>query len=123
MPRGCGRRDGAAARVVAFLALTLSAWGTGTPAIADRSTCKYFSQLPDDCAAAEQRKYDNLRGYRFEEIDLYARDVIKKVLYVSIYNTTGENAGDDTRDSAPESTRSMWMQGKSRLATRRPRRG
>ncbi len=102
MPTGGGRRHGAAARMGNVLGLTLLALGTVSPAAAsDRSTCKYFSQLPDDCAAAEQRKYDNLRGYRFEEIDLYARDVIKKILYVSIYNTTGQNAGDDTRDSAP----------------------
>ncbi|RBP08603.1 hypothetical protein DFR50_12585 [Roseiarcus fermentans] len=85
---------------VAWAAL---ATGAAAPAVAsDRSTCRYFSQLPDDCADAEQRKFDNLRGYRFEEIDLLARDVIKKVLYVSIYNTTGQNGGDETRDSAPE---------------------
>jgi len=86
-----------------LLGLALLAAEAPAPAFAsDRSTCKYFSQLPDDCAAAEQRKFDNLRGYRFEEIDLYARDVIKKVVYVSIYNTTGQNDGDDTRDSAPQ---------------------
>ena len=28
--------------------------------------------------------------------------MIKKILYVSIYNTTGQNAGDDTRNSAPQ---------------------
>jgi hypothetical protein len=82
----------------------LVAAGLAWPAAAfDFSTCKYFSQLPDDCAAAQQRKYDNLRGYRFEEIDLFARDVVKRIPYVSIYNTTGENAGDETRDSAPQS--------------------
>ena len=69
---------------------------------ADSSTCKYFSQLPDDCARAEQRRFDNLRGYRYEEIDLYARDALKKIPYVSVYNTTGQNGGDDTRDSAPK---------------------
>lgn len=69
----------------------------------DRSTCRYLSQLPDDCADAESRKFSALRGYRYEEIDLFARDVIKKVPYVSIYNTTGQNDGDDTRDSAPAS--------------------
>ncbi len=104
MPTSGRRRNGASARIGGVLGLALLAAGTGSPAAAfDRSTCKYFSQLPDDCAGAEQRKYDNLRGYRFEEIDLFARDVIKKVLYVSIYNTTGENAGDDTRNSAPAS--------------------
>jgi len=98
---GCGGRP-ARMRLIAGIGL-LAAGGVSPAAAFDLSTCKYFSQLPDDCAGAEQRKYDNLRGYRFEEIDLFARDVVKKVLYVSIYNTTGENAGDDTRDSAPQS--------------------
>jgi hypothetical protein len=48
------------------------------------------------------RKYDNLRNYRYEEIDLFARDVINKVLYVSSYNTTGLNGGDESGDSAPQ---------------------
>ncbi len=96
----CGRGLGALTPMAVALGLSLLA---STASASDRSTCRYFSQLPDDCAAAEQRKYDNLRGYRFEEIDLYARDVIKKLLYVSIYNTTGQNDGDDTRDSAPRS--------------------
>lgn len=82
MPIHGGRRIGTPARMSAALGLMLLASATGSPATAfDRSTCKYFSQLPDDCAAAEQRKYDNLRGYRFEEIDLYARDVIKNSLH------------------------------------------
>ena len=88
---GCG--DLASMGVALGLSLLAS-----TASASDRSTCRYFSQLPDDCAAAEQRKYVNLRGYRFEEIDLFARDVIKKVLYVSVYNTTGQNDGDDTRE-------------------------
>src|SRR5579863_1204502 len=70
---------------------------------AEYEACKYFSQLPDDCAAAEHRKFDNLRDYRYEEIDLFARDPLKKVLYFSTYNTTGQNAGEDNRDSAPKS--------------------
>jgi hypothetical protein len=69
---------------------------------AEWSTCKYFSQLPDDCAGAEQRKYDKLRDYRYQEIDLFAKDALKKVLYVSVYNTTGQNGADDSRDSAPK---------------------
>ena len=98
------RRGGGAGRLGLALALALSAAQPSVPALAsDRSTCKYFSQLPDDCAGAEQRKFDNLRGYRFQQIDLVARDAIKKVAYVSIYNTTGQNGGDDTRDSAPRS--------------------
>ena len=70
--------------------------------LADGTACKYFSQLPDDCVGAALRKYDNLRNYRYEEIDLFARDVIKKVRYVSAYNTTGLNGGDDFADLAPE---------------------
>jgi hypothetical protein len=70
---------------------------------AEYEACKYFSQLPDDCAGAEHRKFDNLRNYRYEEIDLFARDPLKRVLYVSSYNTTGQNAGEDTLDSAPKS--------------------
>ena len=69
---------------------------------AEYEACKFFSQLPDDCAAAELRKFDNLRDYRYEEIDLFARDPLKKVLYVSTYNTTGQNVGEDNRDSAPK---------------------
>jgi hypothetical protein len=65
--------------------------------------CKYFSALPDDCAAAEHRKFDNLRDYRYEEIALLGRDPLKKVVYVSVYNTTGLNGGDDSHDSAPTS--------------------
>jgi hypothetical protein len=70
---------------------------------AEGTTCKYFSQLPDDCAGAELRKYDNLRNHRYEEVDLVAKDVIKKVAYRSVYNTTGLNGGDDSGDSAPAS--------------------
>jgi hypothetical protein len=73
-----------------------SAYGT------EYEACKFFSQLPDDCAGAELRKFDDLRDYRYEEIDLFAKDPLKGVLYVSTYNTTGQNAGEDTRDSAPK---------------------
>ena len=70
---------------------------------AELEICKYFSQLPDDCAGAEHKRYDSLRNYRYLEIDLFAKDVLKKILYVSIYNTTGLNGGDETQDSAPKS--------------------
>jgi hypothetical protein len=70
---------------------------------AEWATCKYFSQLPDDCAGARLLKYENLRNYRYEEVDLFAKDVLKKILYESSYNTTGLNGGDDSRDSAPQS--------------------
>jgi hypothetical protein len=70
---------------------------------ANQTICKFFSQLPDDCAEAENRKYDNLRGHRYEEIDLFAKDALKKVPYVSMYNTTGLNGGEDSKDSAPKS--------------------
>jgi hypothetical protein len=83
----------------------LLATGQSVPSAygAEYEACRYFSQLPDDCAGAEHRKFDSLRDYRYEEIDLFAKDPLKKVLYVSSYNTTGQNAGEDTRDSAPKS--------------------
>ena len=71
-------------------------------ASAQGTTCKYVSQLPDDCIGAELRKYDNLRNARYEEIDLVARDVIKKITYESVYNTTELNGSDDSGDSAPQ---------------------
>ena len=70
---------------------------------ANQTICKFFSQLPDDCAEAENHKYDNLRGYRYQEIDLFAKDALKKVPYVSMYNTTGLNGGEDSHNSAPKS--------------------
>jgi hypothetical protein len=84
--------------VLALIALT--APGVCTSHAED---CKYFSSLPDDCARAAYRKFDGLRDYRYEEIELFAKDPLKKVLYVTIYDTTGLNGGDDSRDSAPAS--------------------
>jgi hypothetical protein len=69
---------------------------------AESEICKFFSQLPDDCAGAENRKFDNLRDYRYLELAFFAKDALKKILYVSIYNTTGLNGGEETRDSAPK---------------------
>jgi hypothetical protein len=103
MPTVCARHGGGVA--LCGLALGLP-WLTGqsvAPAYgAVWTTCKFFSQLPDDCAGAQQRKYEGLRGYRYQEIDLFAKDALKKVLYVSIYNTTGQNGADESRDSAPK---------------------
>ena len=65
--------------------------------------CKYFSALPDDCARRGLRKFDGLRDQRYQEINLFAKDPLKKVLYVSVYDTTGLNGSDETRDSAPAS--------------------
>ena len=101
----------ASRRLAGSLTFCGLALGLGLPALravapaqaADSNTCKYFSQLPDDCARAEQRKYVDLRGYRYVEIDLFARDALKKVLYVSIYNTTDLNDVEESRDSAPKS--------------------
>ena len=80
---------------------------TGGPSLpafaADATICRYVSQLPDDCGSATQRRYDNLRGARFEEIELFARDIFKKALYESRYNTTGLNGDEDSADSAPPS--------------------
>ena len=95
---------GGAALCVLALALPWLAGQTLDPAYgANQTICKFFSQLPDDCAEAENRKYDNLRGHRYEEIDLFAKDALKKVPYVSMYNTTGLNGGEDSKDSAPKS--------------------
>ncbi len=78
--------------------LLLAAQGLGASYAED---CRYFSALPDDCARAGVRKFDGLRDYRYEEIELFAKDPLKKVLYVSFYDTTGLNGGDDSHDSAP----------------------
>jgi hypothetical protein len=69
----------------------------------DATICRYVSSLPDDCGSAGTRKYDNLHHYRYLEIDLFAKDVLKSQLYESVYNTTGLNGGDESRDSAPQS--------------------
>ena len=92
------RRSGWARRRVALGILALAAPGIGQSHADD---CKYFSALPDDCARAAFRKFDGLRDYRHEEIELFAKDPLKKVLYVSVYDTTGLNGGDDSHDSAP----------------------
>src|SRR5689334_16092427 len=81
--------------------LLLAAQGVAPSRGQEWAVCKYFSALPDDCAGAQYRKFDRLRGYRYEEIELFAKDPLKKVLYVSVYDTTGLNGGDDSRDSAP----------------------
>jgi hypothetical protein len=100
MPTVGKRRGDRALCGPAFGLLLLTAQGAA-PSYAE--DCKYFSALPDDCAGAEHRKFDNLRDYRYEEIALLAKDPLKKVLYVSVYNTTGLNGGDDSHDSAPTS--------------------
>jgi hypothetical protein len=89
-----------ALRGLAFGLLGLAAQGVA-PSYAE--DCKYFSALPDDCARAGLRKFEGLRGYRYEEINLFAKDPLKKVLYVTVYDTTGLNGGDESRDSAPAS--------------------
>ena len=93
-----GNRRGFWALYAPALGLLLTAQGVA-PSYAEE--CKYFSALPDDCAGAQYRKYDNLRDYRYAEIELFAKDPLKRVLYVSTYNTTGLNGGDDSRNSAP----------------------
>jgi hypothetical protein len=96
-------RRGSVAFYGLVLGLGLSAAPIAPSALGGESdACKYFSQLPDDCAGAELKKFDNLRNYRYEEIDLFARDPLKQVLYVSTYNTTSQNVGEDSRDSAPK---------------------
>jgi hypothetical protein len=104
MPTVRKRRAGVLTFCGLAVILGLSMAGSFAPAHgAESEICKFFSQLPDDCAGAEHKKYDNLRNYRYLEIDLFAKDALKKILYVSIYNTTGLNGGDETQDSAPAS--------------------
>ena len=98
MPTVVKRRGGSALRRVAFGLVALSASGVGG---SRADECRYFSALPDDCARAGYRKFDGLRDYRYEEIELFAKDPLKKVLYVTFYDTTGLNGGDDSHDSAP----------------------
>jgi hypothetical protein len=102
MPTVCERRGGLIFYGLALGLRLLSGQSVPSAYGAEYEACKFFSQLPDDCAGAEHRKFDNLRNYRYEEIDLFARDPLKKLLYVSSYNTTGQNIGDDPRDSAPK---------------------
>ncbi len=100
MPTVGNRRGG---RMVSGLALGLLSLIAQGAAPSSAEDCKYFSALPDDCAPAGLRKFDGLRGYRYQEIKLFAKDPLKKVLYVTVYDTTGLNGGDDSRDSAPAS--------------------
>ena len=100
MPTVGKRRCGSALRRIALGLLALAAPGVGRPHAED---CKYFSALPDDCARATFRKFDGLRDYRHQEIELFAKDPLKKVLYVSVYDTTGLNGGDEFTNSAPAS--------------------
>jgi hypothetical protein len=100
MPTGEKRRWMWAFRHAGLGLLALTAPGMSS---AHADDCKYFSALPDDCARAAFRKFDGLRDYRHEEIELFAKDPLKKVLYVSVYDTTGLNGGDESHDSAPAS--------------------
>jgi hypothetical protein len=100
MPTVGKRRGTRVMRALVLGAVSLAVRGVA-PAYAD--DCKYFSALPDDCARAGLRKFDNLRDYRYQEIELFAKDPLKKVLYVTVYDTTGLNGGGDSRDSAPAS--------------------
>ena len=100
MPTVGKRRGRWALCGLALGAAPLTAWGIA-PSYAD--DCRYFSALPDDCARAGLRKFDGLRDYRYEEIELFAKDPLKRVLYVTIYDTTGLNGGEESRDSAPAS--------------------
>ena len=100
MPTVGKRRGRRALGAVALGLASLTAQGVA-PSYAE--DCKYFSALPDDCARARFRKFDGLRDYRYEDIHLFAKDPLKKVLYVTLYDTTGLNGGDDTHDSAPAS--------------------
>ena len=95
MPTVGERRGRRALCGLALGAASLTAQGVA-PSYAD--DCRYFSALPDDCARAGLRKFNGLRDYRYQEIELFAKDPLKKVLYVTIYDTTGLNGGDDTHE-------------------------
>ncbi len=98
-----GKRRGGGALCGLALGLMLLTAQSLAPAHGEESFCRYFSGLPDDCAGAEYRRFDGLRDYRYTEIELFGKDPLKKVLYVSTYNTTGLNGGDNSRNSAPTS--------------------
>jgi hypothetical protein len=100
MPTVGNHRGGRTMRRLVLALIALTAPGISTSRAED---CKYFSALPDDCARAAFRKFDDLRDYRYEEIELFAKDPLKKLLYVSVYDTTGLNGGDESHDSAPAS--------------------
>ncbi len=100
MPTVGSHRGGRTMRRLVLALIALTAPGVCTSQAED---CRYFSALPDDCARARLQKFDGLRDYRYEEIELFAKDPLKKVLYVTVYDTTGLNGGDDSRDSAPAS--------------------
>jgi hypothetical protein len=103
MPAVRKRRGGRAFGGMMLGLLTLNAQSVAPARGQDSGFCKYFSALPDDCAGAQYRRFDGLRDYRYQEIELFAKDPLKKVLYLSTYDTTGLNGGDDSRDSAPAS--------------------
>lgn len=103
MPTVGKRRGGRALCGLALGLLLLTAQSVAPAHGQESAFCKYFSGLPDDCAGAEHRRFDDLRDYRYEEINLFGKDPLKKILYVSVYNTTGLNGGDDSHDSAPAS--------------------
>jgi hypothetical protein len=103
MPTDGTRRGGRQLCGLALGLLLLSAHAVAPAHAQESAFCKYFSGLPDDCAGAQYRRFDGLRDYRYQEIELFAKDPLKKVLYVSVYDTTGLNGGADSRDSAPAS--------------------
>ncbi|MBV9289794.1 MAG: hypothetical protein JO288_18615 [Hyphomicrobiales bacterium] len=102
--RGRGDRRGVLQTLCWLTAggLLLGRLGATPSLAADATVCRYVSQLPDDCGGAFMHKYDNLRNSRYAEIDLFARDIFKKSLYESAYNTSGLNDPEEKRDSAPQ---------------------
>ena len=60
------------------------------------------ARCPTIAPAPNSENIDNLRNYRYQEIELFAKDALKKLLYVSVYNTTGQNDADESRNSAPK---------------------
>ena len=127
-PGGIGGRDADGRKAprligVGGLALGLLSLAAEGAAPSHAEDCKYFSALPDDCARRRASTIRWLARLRYEEIDLFARIRSRNSLYVSVYNTTGLNGGDDFDDSARRRSSKIWTRRRSPNNTRRFQRG
>ena len=96
------QRSAAALLVLVLASILSTGHAVAQDQSAETSRCKFTSDLPDDCLGAKETKFENLRNYRFCEVDLFGEDKAKDVLYNNSYNTTGQNGGDQTRNSCPQ---------------------
>ena len=78
------------------LALGLGLPGVQPARAAEWANCQVLQPAAGRLRPCGTEKIDNLRDSRYVEIDLYAKDALKKLLYVSIYNTTGLNGADNS---------------------------